>query len=78
VFTTLNKTMAAWVTGVIAAEYVLHLVPEETHDWEKFISPQELVFSLEKCKCLVVVVGQGVRAYRWIYRLLLLRVREAF
>jgi len=49
--TTLNKTMASWLGGIIAAEYVLNLVPPGTHDWNKFISPDETRRLLESCDC---------------------------
>lgn len=35
---------------MLAAEYLLRLVPIGTHDWEKFISPEDLQFLLDKCK----------------------------
>lgn len=48
--TTINKTALSYTTGVLAAEYLLRLVPIGTHDWEKFISPEDLQFLLDKCK----------------------------
>ena len=42
VVTTLNRTPAAWAVAVAGAEYVARLVPPGTHDWAKFITPQEL------------------------------------
>ncbi|XP_052708401.1 ubiquinone biosynthesis O-methyltransferase, mitochondrial-like [Crassostrea angulata] len=47
--TTINKTALSYTTGVLAAEYLLRLVPIGTHDWEKFISPEDLQFLLDKC-----------------------------
>ncbi|XP_048768206.1 ubiquinone biosynthesis O-methyltransferase, mitochondrial-like isoform X2 [Ostrea edulis] len=46
--TTINKTALSYSAGVIAAEYLLRLVPIGTHDWEKFISPEDLQFMLDK------------------------------
>lgn len=46
----MNKTALSYTTGVLAAEYLLRLVPIGTHDWEKFISPEDLQFLLDKCK----------------------------
>ncbi|KAK4309921.1 hypothetical protein Pmani_018475 [Petrolisthes manimaculis] len=46
--TTLNKTVGAWVGAVAIAEYALHLLPPGTHDWNKFVPRQELLFILEK------------------------------
>ena len=42
VFTTLNKSLPGIVFGKFAAEYILKLVPKDTHDWRKFITPKEL------------------------------------
>jgi 2-polyprenyl-6-hydroxyphenyl methylase / 3-demethylubiquinone-9 3-methyltransferase len=41
-FSTLNRTPASWALAVVAAEYVLDLLPRGTHDWAKFIRPSEL------------------------------------
>ena len=49
--TTLNKTLPAWLGGIIAAEHVLKLVPKGTHDWNKFVTPAEMQCLLEKCGC---------------------------
>ncbi|XP_065079354.1 ubiquinone biosynthesis O-methyltransferase, mitochondrial-like [Ochlerotatus camptorhynchus] len=54
--TTLNKTTASWLGGVVAAEYVLKLVPENTHDWEKFIAPLDLQRMLKTFNCTTVLV----------------------
>ena len=52
--TTLNKTIPSWLGGIIAAEYLLKLVPAGTHDWNKFISPTDTRRILEKCKHLTL------------------------
>lgn len=47
-FTTVNKTQLSYYLGVIAAEYIFKIVPPGTHDWEKFVPPEELRFMLSK------------------------------
>lgn len=42
-FSTLNRNAKAYALAVVAAEYVLNLLPRGTHDYEKFIKPAELV-----------------------------------
>lgn len=42
VVTTLNRTPAAWAVAVAGAEYISGAVPKGTHEWHKFITPQEL------------------------------------
>ena len=39
---TLNRTRQSYLAGVIAAEELLRLLPRGTHDWRKFVTPQEL------------------------------------
>ncbi|GAB4820497.1 hypothetical protein N2152v2_007543 [Parachlorella kessleri] len=42
VVTTLNRTPRSLALAVVAAEYVLRWVPAGTHDWSKFLTPEEL------------------------------------
>ncbi len=42
VLATLNRTAKSFVFAIIGAEYVLRLLPRGTHDWRKFLSPDEL------------------------------------
>jgi 2-polyprenyl-6-hydroxyphenyl methylase/3-demethylubiquinone-9 3-methyltransferase len=39
---TLNRTLKAYVLGIVAAEYLLGLLPRGTHDYQRFIKPSEL------------------------------------
>jgi len=39
---TLNKTAKALATAVIGAEYVLGWLPRGTHDWSKFLAPEDV------------------------------------
>ncbi len=39
---TLNRTMRSYVKAIIGAEYVLGWLPKGTHDWRKFVMPDEL------------------------------------
>lgn len=42
-FSTINRTLKAWVLVIIGAEYVLRLLPKGTHEYDKFIKPAELL-----------------------------------
>ena len=42
-FSTLNKTIKAYVLAILAAEKVFKLVPDGTHDHDKFIKPSQLI-----------------------------------
>lgn len=39
---TINRTLTAYATVIVAAEYILELLPRQTHDFKKFIKPSEL------------------------------------
>ncbi len=39
---TLNRSFMSYVKAIIGAEYVLRWLPIGTHDWNKFIKPEEL------------------------------------
>ena len=39
---TLNRTLISYLKAIIGAEYVLRWLPIGTHDWNKFIKPEEL------------------------------------
>ena len=40
---TLNKTLKSYLFAIIGAEYILKWLPIGTHEWEKFVKPEELV-----------------------------------
>ncbi|MCC5015272.1 MULTISPECIES: bifunctional 2-polyprenyl-6-hydroxyphenol methylase/3-demethylubiquinol 3-O-methyltransferase UbiG [unclassified Legionella] len=43
---TINRTFKAYTTVILAAEYLLGLLPKQTHDFDKFIKPSEMVAML--------------------------------
>ena len=45
---TLNKTLKSFVFAIVGAEYVLKWLPIGTHEWDKFIKPNELIDILKK------------------------------
>ena len=45
---TLNKTLKSYMFAIIGAEYVLRWLPIGTHDWEKFVKPDDLKNILSK------------------------------
>lgn len=44
---TLNRTLKAYALAIIGAEYILGWLPKGTHQWEKFITPDDLASQLE-------------------------------
>ena len=45
---TLNKTLKSYAFAIIGAEYILKWLPIGTHDWEKFVKPNDLIKILKK------------------------------
>lgn len=41
-FSTLNKTLKAYLLAIVAAEHVLRMIPKGTHDYDTFIRPSQL------------------------------------
>ncbi len=41
-FSTLNRNLKSFLMAIVGAEYLLHLIPKGTHEYEKFIRPSEL------------------------------------
>ncbi len=39
---TINRTFISYVKAIIGAEYILRWLPIGTHDWNKFVKPEEL------------------------------------
>ena len=39
---TINRTIESYIKAIIGAEYILRWLPVGTHDWNKFIKPEEL------------------------------------
>ena len=45
---TLNKTLKSYVFAIIGAEYIMRWLPIGTHEWEKFVIPEDLIKILKK------------------------------
>ncbi len=45
---TLNRSFISYVKAIIGAEYILRWLPIGTHDWNKFLKPEELENFLTK------------------------------
>ena len=44
---TLNKTLKSYIFAIVGAEYILRWLPIGTHEWEKFLKPEDLI-SIQK------------------------------
>jgi len=45
---TINKTLKSYIFAIIGAEYILRWLPIGTHEWEKFVRPEDLKKILKK------------------------------
>jgi 2-polyprenyl-6-hydroxyphenyl methylase/3-demethylubiquinone-9 3-methyltransferase len=45
---TLNRTLKSFALAIVGAEYVLGWLPRGTHQWDKFVTPNELEAALER------------------------------
>lgn len=54
--TTPNKSRLTQFLGICVAEYVLKSVPKGTHEYEKFSTPNEVTFLLERNNCHVQII----------------------
>jgi 2-polyprenyl-6-hydroxyphenyl methylase/3-demethylubiquinone-9 3-methyltransferase len=45
---TLNRTMKSFALAIVGAEYILRWLPRGTHQWDKFITPNELEIAIEQ------------------------------
>ena len=57
---TLNKTLKSYVFGIIGAEYIMRWLPIGTHDWEKFVNPDDLI-AISKKNNLTVQKLDGMK-----------------
>jgi 2-polyprenyl-6-hydroxyphenyl methylase/3-demethylubiquinone-9 3-methyltransferase len=48
VVATINRTLKSFALAIVGAEYVLRWVPRGTHQWDKFVTPNELEVALER------------------------------
>ena len=64
---TINRTPAAYLSVVVAAEYILKLLPRQTHDYKKFIKPSELAI-MARNENLSMVGLRGLSYQPWSRR----------
>ena len=48
VTSTINRNPKSWLVAIVGAEQVMRWLPRGTHDWARFITPDELTAMLER------------------------------
>jgi len=56
---TLNRTAKSYALAIVSAEYILRWLPRGTHQWDKFVTPDELEIAVEQSG-LRITGGTGV------------------
>ena len=47
---TLNRTAKSYALAIVGAEYILRWLPRGTHQWDKFVRPDELELAIEQAR----------------------------
>jgi len=50
---TINKNLKSYIFAILGAEYILRWLPIGTHDWDKFLTPQDLEIIASKNNFLI-------------------------
>jgi 2-polyprenyl-6-hydroxyphenyl methylase/3-demethylubiquinone-9 3-methyltransferase len=59
---TLNRTVKSFALAIVGAEYILRWLPRGTHQWEKFVTPNELEIALAQSR--LRLIGETGVVYR--------------
>ena len=66
---TINKNLKSYLYAILGAEYILRWLPIGTHDWEKFLTPQELeIIAIKNNFTMDEVVGMKFNFFskKWL------------
>ena len=70
IMSTLNRTRKSFLMAIVGAEYVLRLLPRGTHQWHKFVTPDEMQHAMEQAGLRVVDRrGMVLNPLRWQWKL---------
>jgi len=59
VVATINRTFAAYLTVILGAEYLFRILPRGTHEWRRFIPPDQVELTL-KAEDAHIVARSGI------------------
>ena len=64
---TINRNVKSYLNAIIGAEYIMRWLPKGTHDWSKFIKPEELI-DLMNSVGLNVIDKTGFTFNKWLWK----------
>jgi len=70
VFSTINRNPKSYAQAILAAEYLLKLLPRGTHDWARFLRPSEIAAFGRRAQLeLIALTGMTYNPLTQVYRL---------
>ncbi len=67
---TINRNTKSYLFAIVGAEYVLKLLPQGTHDWDKFIQPSEMdEYARSAQLSLKGMIGMTYNPFTKVYKL---------
>ncbi len=51
---TLNRTLKSFALAIVGAEYILRWLPRGTHQWDKFVTPNELEIAIAQAGLRII------------------------
>jgi 2-polyprenyl-6-hydroxyphenyl methylase/3-demethylubiquinone-9 3-methyltransferase len=71
ILSTPNRNFLSWLVVIVAAEYILRMIPVGMHAWTQFITPAEL-YTMAKPLGLVPVEKKGfvLDVFRWRWHIM--------
>ena len=64
---TINRNFKSYINAIIGAEYIMKWLPKGTHDWKKFLTPEELTGLLAESG-LKVIDNKGFVFNKFMWR----------
>jgi 2-polyprenyl-6-hydroxyphenyl methylase/3-demethylubiquinone-9 3-methyltransferase len=70
ILSTINRTLKSYAFAIVMGEYVLRLLPRGSHQWRKFVRPEEIRSALQRNQFHVVdVSGVTMNLRSWLFQL---------
>ncbi len=71
IISTINRNLFSYISTILVAEKILNLVPPGTHDWNKYIKPNEIIEYAEKHNYLLdkksgLLPIPSVKNFNWV------------